>query len=43
MVRLLLGLQAVPQADAADALAAALCHSHARGTRSLLGEVAVNS
>ena len=43
MVRLLLGLQAAPQEDAADALAAALCHSHARGTRSLLEEVAVNS
>ena len=43
MVRLLLGLRAEPQADAADALAAALCHCHARGTRSLLEEVAVNS
>lgn len=43
MVKLLLGMQAEPQADAADALAAALCHSLARGTRSLLAEVAVNA
>lgn len=43
MVKLLLGMQAEPQADAADALAAALCHSLARGTRSLLEEVAVSS
>jgi len=43
MVKLLLGMKAEPQADAADALAAALCHSHARSTRSLLEEVAVSS
>ena len=43
MVKLLLGMKAEPQADAADALAAALCHSHARNTRSLLEEVAVSS
>ena len=38
MVKLLLGIQAEPEADAADALAAALCHSYARSTRSLLEE-----
>ena len=43
MVKVLLAMEAEPQADAADALAAALCHSHARSTRSLLEEVAVNS
>ena len=30
MVRTLLKLPAAPQADAADALAAALCHAHTR-------------
>lgn len=43
MVRLMLGMKMEPQADAADALAAALCHAHARSTRSLLEEVAVGS
>jgi crossover junction endodeoxyribonuclease RuvC len=36
MVRLLLGLDAAPQADAADALAAAICHANSRGTQALL-------
>ncbi len=36
MVKALLGLNAVPQADAADALACAICHAHhAVGLRSL--------
>ncbi len=30
MVKVLLGLSSTPQADAADALAAALCHAHMR-------------
>ncbi len=36
MVKVLLKLPAAPQADAADALAAALCHTH---TRQLLGQI----
>jgi len=32
MVRVLLNLPGFPQADAADALAAALCHAHTRNT-----------
>ncbi len=36
MVRLLLGLRSELQADAADALAAAICHAQERGTRSLV-------
>jgi len=31
MVRVLLGLRETPAADAADALAAAICHAHTRG------------
>ena len=31
MVRLILGLEAVPPADAGDALAAAICHAHGLG------------
>ena len=31
MVKLMLGLRDALQADAADALAAALCHAHSRG------------
>ena len=34
MVRALLSLDALPPADAADALACALCHAHHMGTRS---------
>lgn len=37
MVRLLLGLEGRLQADAADALAIALCHAHGRAVRSALG------
>jgi crossover junction endodeoxyribonuclease RuvC len=36
MVRALLNLPAAPQADAADALACALCHSHTNATLSRL-------
>ncbi len=36
MVRLLLGVREPIAPDAADALAAALCHAHERGTRSML-------
>ena len=36
MVKMILGLREDVQADAADALAAAICHAHARGTRSVL-------
>ena len=43
MVKLMLGMQSEPQEDAADALAAALCHAHARSARSLLEEAAVGS
>ena len=32
MVRVLLNFPGIPQADAADALAAALCHAHTRNT-----------
>jgi crossover junction endodeoxyribonuclease RuvC len=42
MVKTLLGLPAVPQEDAADALAAALCHLHTRaGLLALAGASAV--
>jgi len=43
MVRLLLGLAEAPQADAADALAAAICHANSRGTRAVLLARAVRS
>jgi len=43
MIKLLLSMDADPQADAADALAAALCHSHERNTYSLLRQVAAQS
>lgn len=43
MVRLLLGLDEAPQADAADALAAAICHANSRGTQALLVAQAVRS
>jgi crossover junction endodeoxyribonuclease RuvC len=36
MVKVLLGLRDRLQSDAADALAIAICHSHARTTRSLM-------
>ena len=37
MVRLLLNLPEAPQADAADALAVAICHGHTRQTQQRLG------
>ena len=43
MVRMLLGLREAPSPDAADALAAALCHAHERTTQALLGAVAVQT
>lgn len=43
MVRLLLAMREEPQADAADALAAALCRSHERNANALLREVATPS
>lgn len=36
MVRVVLGLRALMKADAADALAVAICHIHARSVRQLL-------
>jgi len=36
MVKLLLHLERAPAADAADALAVALCHAHLRGTAALI-------
>ena len=43
MVKMLLAMKVDPQADAADALAAALCHSHERNTHALFCEAAVQS
>ncbi len=43
MVKMLLAMNDEPQADAADALAVALCHSHERNTHALLREFAVQS
>ena len=43
MVKMLLTMQDAPQADAADALAVALCHSYQRNTHALLREIAVQS
>jgi crossover junction endodeoxyribonuclease RuvC len=40
MVKLILGLRDEIQADAADALAAALCHAHERRARSAIQQVA---
>ena len=39
MVRTILNLQGLPQEDAADALACALCHRHTRDTLSQMKEV----
>jgi len=41
MVALLLNLPTLPQADAADALAVAICHGHTRQTLQRLGAAAV--
>lgn len=43
MVKLLLGVREDLQADAADALAAALCHAQGRNARSLIEQVAVGT
>lgn len=40
MIHALLGLDRIPGADAADALAVALCHAHQRRTRARVGESA---
>ncbi len=40
MVKLMLGLREAIQPDAADALAAALCHAHSRGPRAALLQAA---
>lgn len=40
MVRTILGLRQELEPDAADALAAALCHAHERGTRTVLDRLA---
>jgi len=39
MVKVLLGLREAAEADAADALAVALCHGHVRGTIARAGDV----
>lgn len=41
MVKILLNLQKAPQADAADALAIALCHANSRGINARLAELGV--
>jgi crossover junction endodeoxyribonuclease RuvC len=41
MVQLILGMQQRAAADAADALAAAICHAHQRGMRGLLAAVKI--
>ena len=38
MIKMLLAMKEAPQADAADALAVALCHSHERNTQALYRE-----
>ena len=43
MVRMILGIRENVEADAADALAAALCHAHERRTQALIGRVASRS
>lgn len=43
MVRTILGLRGEIEADAADALAAALCHAYERGTKSVLDRLAETS
>ena len=39
MIKILLSMRATPEPDAADALAAALCHAHERGAQALLKAV----
>ncbi len=43
MVRLLLSIREAVQADAADALAAAICHAHERSTSALMLQAAVRA
>jgi crossover junction endodeoxyribonuclease RuvC len=43
MVKMLLGMRAEPEQDAADALAAALCHAQERGAQAMINAVAVQS
>jgi crossover junction endodeoxyribonuclease RuvC len=43
MIKMLLGMRATPEPDAADALAAALCHANERGAQALIQAVAVRS
>lgn len=43
MVRMLLGLREAPGPDAADALAAALCHAQERGAQALIKSAAAGS
>ncbi len=43
MVKMLLSMQTEPQADAADALAAALCHSHERTSQIRIRAAALQS
>ncbi len=43
MVAVLLGVRGDMQEDAADALAVALCHAHARRTRSMLADTEVRA
>ena len=41
MVRMILGVRDEIAPDAADALAAAICHAHERGTRAIIDRTAV--
>jgi crossover junction endodeoxyribonuclease RuvC len=43
MIKMLLGMRATPEPDAADALAAALCHANERDAQALIQAVAVRS
>jgi len=43
MMRVLLSMKELPEPDAADALAAALCHANERGAQQLIQAVAVRS
>ena len=43
MIGMLLGMRAMPEPDAADALTAALCHAHERSAQALIQAVAVRS
>ncbi|HEX9876615.1 MAG TPA: crossover junction endodeoxyribonuclease RuvC [Gammaproteobacteria bacterium] len=43
MVKMLLCLESEPEPDAADALAAALCHAHERGAQAMINAAAARS